>query len=68
MLQRLAEQDRQPQPKGWQLSAYAVRQFILGNPKLEISQKFYGDDPLVDRALVKISAKSTAASAADAVW
>jgi hypothetical protein len=34
--------------------AGAVRRFILGDAKLKISRKFYGDDPLVDRAIVSL--------------
>jgi MoxR-like ATPase len=31
-----------------------VRTFILGDQKLAVSRKFYGDDPLVDRAIVTL--------------
>ena len=44
-------------PTGWKLSAHAVRRFILGDDKLNISKKFYGDDALVDRALVTLMGK-----------
>ena len=53
-LQRLQDADTQRRPQGWQLSAYAVRDFILGNEKLNVQKKFYGDDALVDRALVTL--------------
>lgn len=53
-LNRLHEQDQHRKPQGWTLSAYAVRAFILGDPKLNIQKKFYGDDALVDRALVTL--------------
>ncbi len=53
-LNRLKEQDNQRKPQGWNLSAYAVRAFILGDAKLNIQKKFYGDDALVDRALVTL--------------
>jgi MoxR-like ATPase len=46
--------DRDPCPPGWQMSAKAVRRFILGDAKLGVSRKFYGDDPLVDRAIVTL--------------
>ena len=36
------------------MSARAVRRFILGEEKLGISKKFYGDDPLIDRAIVTL--------------
>ncbi|MDR1388243.1 MAG: AAA family ATPase [Propionibacteriaceae bacterium] len=41
-------------PPGWKLSPRSVRSFILGDPKLQVSRKFYGDDPLVDRAIVSL--------------
>ena len=53
-LERLAAADEGPRPRGWRLSARAVRRFILGDPKQGISRKFYGDDPLVDRAIVSL--------------
>lgn len=53
-LSRLKAQDKHKKPAGWQLSAYAVRTFILGDAQLEIQKKFYGDDALVDRALVTL--------------
>ncbi|TCM61804.1 dynein-related subfamily AAA family protein [Acinetobacter calcoaceticus] len=53
-LNRLLEQDQHRKPEGWKLSAHAVRRFILGDQKLEIQRKFYGDDALVDRALVTL--------------
>lgn len=52
-LTRLAE-DTSPRPPGWRLSARAVRRFILGDAKLKVGRKFYGDDPLVDRAIVSL--------------
>jgi MoxR-like ATPase len=53
-LDRLRAADSEPRPQGWQLSPRAVRRFILGDEKLQISRKFYGDDPLVDRAIVTL--------------
>ncbi len=53
-LARLKDADTDPKPAGWQLSPRAVRRFILGDPKLQISRKFYGDDPLVDRCIVAL--------------
>lgn len=53
-LARLAEQDSAARPAGWLLSARAVRSFILGNDKLAIKRKFYGDDALVDRCIVTL--------------
>lgn len=53
-LANLAEGDRFPRPAGWRLSPRAVRSFLLGDAKLGISRKFYGDDPLVDRAIVSL--------------
>ncbi|RZF60531.1 AAA family ATPase [Sphingomonas populi] len=53
-LAKLAEADDSPRPRGWTLSARAVRRFILGDTKLGVVRKFYGDDPLVDRAIVSL--------------
>ena len=53
-LARLKEADHDPKPSGWQLSPRAVRRFILGDKALDVSQKFFGDDPLVDRCIVSL--------------
>lgn len=47
-------QDDGPRPAGWAMSARAVRRFIIGDEKAGITRKFYGDDPLVDRAIVSL--------------
>jgi MoxR-like ATPase len=53
-LARLKAADNGPKPPGWHLSARAVRSFVIGVPKLDVSRKFYGDDALVDRAVVSL--------------
>lgn len=53
-LTRLRSADTDPSPAGWRLSPRAVRRFVLGDPALDVSQKFFGDDPLVDRAIVSL--------------
>ena len=53
-LARLAEADSDPKPLGWNLSPRAVRRFILGDKGLDVRQKFFGDDPLVDRCIVSL--------------
>ena len=53
-LARLHATDADARPTGWKLSPRAVRRFILGDEKLAVSRKFYGDDPLVDRAIVTL--------------
>lgn len=53
-LQRLADTDKDKRPPGWKLSPRAVRRFILGDEALKVSRKFYGDDPLIDRAIVTL--------------
>ncbi len=53
-LDRLATADVDPKPEGWSLSPRAARRFILGDSTLDISQKFFGDDPLVDRCIVSL--------------
>lgn len=48
-------------PPGWRLSPRAVRTFLVGSEAAplgdhtpEVTRKFYGDDPLVDRAIVTL--------------
>ncbi|MGS2722443.1 ATP-binding protein [Porticoccus sp. GXU_MW_L64] len=53
-LDRLRQEDSGDCPPGWQLSGQAVCSFILGDKKLGITQKFYGDDALVERAVVTL--------------
>jgi len=53
-LARLSESDSGPRPKGWSLSPKAVRRFLLGDAKLKVQRKFYGDDALVERAIVDL--------------
>lgn len=59
-LEALAESDKNNRrPEGWKLSPKAVRTFILGSEKpvcgVKIPQKFYGDDALVERAVVTLA-------------
>jgi len=60
-LAALEAADSFPRPPGWRLSPRAVRTFLLGaeaaplgDKTPEIFRKFYGDDPLVDRAIVTL--------------
>jgi MoxR-like ATPase len=53
-LARLREKMDGPKPPGWLLSPKAVRAFILGEDKLKVSRKFYGDDALIDRCIVTL--------------
>ncbi|MCH9806530.1 MAG: AAA family ATPase [Alphaproteobacteria bacterium] len=53
-LARLIEADKSARPPGWQLSPQSVRKFITGDETLDVSRKFYGDDALVDRAIVAL--------------
>lgn len=53
-LAKLEQADKGRRPPGWRLSARAVRSFVLGDPALGISRKFYGDDALVERAIVSL--------------
>jgi MoxR-like ATPase len=53
-LARLAEADKGPRPPGWALSPKAVRRFLIGDAALNIERKFYGDDALVERAIVDL--------------
>lgn len=53
-LARLLKADSGDKPPGWVLSPRSVRRFILGDTDLEVTQKFFGDDPLVDRCIVSL--------------
>src|SRR5688572_26743934 len=53
-LARLTEKDKESKPAGWGLSPRAVRSFILGDPKLDVQRKFFGDDALIDRCVVTL--------------
>lgn len=53
-LSRLQAADSAAKPPGWVLSGPFVRKFILGDQQLNISQKFYGDDALVERCIVTL--------------
>lgn len=53
-LAALAEADAGPRPEGWRLTPRMVRTFVLGDAKLGVSRKFYGDDPLIDRCVVTL--------------
>ncbi len=67
-LEALEANDTDPRPHGWRLSPRAVEQFVLGSQGAElswekdgephsvvISKKFYGDDVLVQRAIVTLA-------------
>ena len=64
-LASLEKKDSYARPPGWRLSPRAVRTFLLGSTAAPlngqagkegpvVSRKFYGDDPLVDRAIVTL--------------
>jgi len=65
-LAALTASDNNAKPPGWKLSPRAVRQFIVGadsaithtwqksKRKTTITQKFYGDDALVERCIVTL--------------
>lgn len=53
-LAALVKSDSGPKPTGWTLSPRAVRSFILGDTKLGVTRKFYGDDALIDRCIVTL--------------
>ncbi|WP_029288521.1 AAA family ATPase [Cellulomonas sp. HZM] len=41
-------------PVGWRLTPRAVRAFVVGDERLGVRRKFYGDDALVDRCVVTL--------------
>src|ERR1043166_4404434 len=64
-LDALAANDEGPSPTGWKLSPRSVRTFIVGSDERElahtwegkkvktaITRKFYGDDVLIERAVI----------------
>jgi len=54
-LKALQATDTGPKPENWQLSPKAVRTFILGSKKEKISQKYYGNDALVERCIITLA-------------
>jgi MoxR-like ATPase len=54
-LAALGKADKDPRPPGWQLSPRAVRSFICGSKAPKIERKFYGDDILVERAIIGLA-------------
>jgi MoxR-like ATPase len=54
-LAALAASDAGPRPPGWRLSPRAVRSFLCGSRSPEVRRKFFGDDTLIERAIVSLS-------------
>lgn len=62
-LRALAANDEGPKPPNWRLSPRAVRDFIIGRDQpaavdgsqVSITRKFYGDDALIERAVVTLA-------------
>jgi MoxR-like ATPase len=55
-LAQLAKEDATaPKPAGWWLSPASVLAFVLGDPKRELTPKFVGSRPLVERAIVSLA-------------
>lgn len=59
-LSALAAADQAERPARWRLSPKMVRTFLLGSKRekvggVEITQKFFGDDALVERAIVTLA-------------
>ncbi len=60
-LELLARNDHGRRPENWKLSPNAVRLFILGGEfstaegKVRIRKKFYGNDALVERAIITLA-------------
>ncbi|MDE7159112.1 MAG: AAA family ATPase [Clostridiales bacterium] len=53
----LIKNDTDKKPLGWKMSPRAVRTFIIGGKagNTEITRKFYGDDAMVERAVVTLA-------------
>lgn len=58
-LRALADADTRPRPSGWMLSPQAVSNFVVGLDEplngVDIDRKFYGDDALVERAIITLT-------------
>lgn len=54
-LAALAKADKDPRPPGWKLSPRAVRDFVCGRDKPKVLRKFYGDDAMVERAIITLA-------------
>lgn len=54
-LARLADQSSGQKPSSWRLSPQMVRSFIIGDKKLGIDQKWFGDASTVERAIVTLA-------------
>jgi MoxR-like ATPase len=54
-LRTLAGADSGPRPPGWRLSPRAVRAFICGSKQPEVRRKYFGDDAMVERAIISLS-------------
>lgn len=54
-LTALREADTGPKPPGWLLSPKSVKSFIVGGSDPAVRRKFYGDDVLVERAIVTLA-------------
>jgi MoxR-like ATPase len=50
----LARTDDEAKPSGWRLSPRVVKRFICGDNR-QVSRKFYGDDTLVERAIIGLA-------------
>jgi len=54
-LKALSRSDKYPRPPGWKLSPRAVRSFICGSKSPKVERKFFGDDILVERAIIGLA-------------
>lgn len=54
-LKALEATDSGPRPPGWRLSPRAVRSFICGSKEANVRRKYFGDDAMIERAIVSLS-------------
>lgn len=54
-IQKLIKNEKEDKPEGWQMSPLSVKKFILGDEKLQISKKIYGNDDIVERSIVTLA-------------
>ncbi len=54
-IKKLIEADKETPPFNWQMSPKQVLKFMLGDKKLGISKKVYGQDEVIERSIVTLA-------------
>ena len=56
-LAALEKEDKETKPANWRLSPRAVLKYVCGDAGLNVGRKFFGDDALVERAIVTLASE-----------